>query len=128
MKRVLVLVFVTMLLFMLAACGGNKVDDSTADDYITQAEEVVELLNEENYEEVHAMFDEEMKAGLPVEDMGELGTILEESGTFEEVDKASVEEEDGYYVTVLVTKYSDENRVFTITFNDEEEVAGLFIK
>jgi len=117
-----------MLMLLLAACGGNKVDDATAEKYITQAEEIVALLNEQHYEEIHAKFNDEMKAGLPVEDMEELTPIIEESGNFQEMDKASVEEEDGLYVTVLVAKYSNENRVFTITFNEDEEVAGLFIK
>src|SRR5699024_72341 len=105
------------------ACGGNKVDDATSEKYITKSEEIVSLLNEGNYEEVFAQFDEEMKAGLPVNDMEELTPIIEESGDFEEIDKSSVEE-DGYYVTVLVAKYSEENRVFTVSYNDKEEVAG----
>jgi len=129
MKRsMFITILVTMLMLLLAACGGNKVDDATAEKYITQAEEIVALLNEQHYEEIHAKFNDEMKAGLPVEDMEELTPIIEESGNFQEMDKASVEEEDGLYVTVLVAKYSNENRVFTITFNEDEEVAGLFIK
>jgi len=129
MKRsMFITILVTMLMLLLAACGGNKVDDAAAEKYITQAEEIVALLNEQHYEEIHAKFNDEMKAGLPVEDMEELTPIIEESGNFQEMDKASVEEEDGLYVTVLVAKYSNENRVFTITFNEDEEVAGLFIK
>lgn len=128
MKKIIVTVFGVVLIPMLVACGGNKVDDSTAEKYITQAEEIISLLNESNYEEVHAMFADEMKTGLPLEEMEELTPVIEESGNFEEIDKASVEEEDGLYISVLVAKYSDENRVFTITFNDKEEVAGLFIK
>lgn len=128
MRKILVMMFGTVLMLMLVACGGNKVDDSTAEKYITQAEEIITLLNEGNYEKVHAMFDDEMKTGLPVEDMGELTPVFEESGSFEEIDKTSVEEEDSLYITVLAAKYSNENRVFTITFNDDEEVAGLFIK
>lgn len=120
--------FGTALMLMLVACGGNKVDDSTAEKYITQAEEIIALLNESNYEEVHAMFADEMKIGLPIDDMADLTPIIEESGSFEKIDKVSVEEKDDLYTTVLVAKYSDKNRVYTITFNDKEEVVGLFIK
>ena len=128
MRKTLVAMLGTILIFMLAACGGNKVEDSTAEIYITKAEGIIDLLNEGNYEAVHAMFGDGMKTGLPVEDMGELTPIIEESGSFEEIDKDSVEEDDGLYITVLVAKYSDKKRVFTITFNDKEEVTGLFIK
>src|SRR5690625_1145974 len=127
-KGMFITILVTKLMLLVAACGGNKVDDATAEKYITQAEEIVALLNEQHYEEIYAKFNDEMKAGLPVEDMEELTPIIEESGNFKEMDKASVEEEDGRYVTVLVGKYSNENRVFTITFNNDDEIAGLFIK
>lgn len=128
MRKTLIAMVATILILMLAACGGTKVEDSTAEIYITKAEEVIDLLNAGNYEAVHAMFGDGMKTGLPVENMGELALIIEESGSFEEIDKASVEEDDGLYITVLVAKYSDKKRVFTITFNEKEEVAGLFIK
>lgn len=117
-----------MVIPALAACGGNKVDDSTAEKYITQAEEIVSLLNESEYQEVHVMFDDQMKTELPVAEMEELTPIIDQSGTFEKIDKSSVEEKDGLYIVVLAAKYSNENRVFTITFKDKDEVAGLFIK
>lgn len=128
MKKMVATMFGLVVILMLTACGGSKVDDATAEKYITKAEEVITLLNETNYEEVHAMFNDEMKSGLPVEDMEELTPVIEEAGEFKEIDKASVEEDDGLYISVLVAKYSEENRIYTITFNESGEVAGLFIK
>ncbi|WP_461183615.1 DUF3887 domain-containing protein [Virgibacillus kimchii] len=128
MRKVFIMMCGAVMVLLLVACGGNNVDGSTSEKYITQAKEIISLLNEGDYETVHSKFDEEMKTGLPVEDMEELTPIIEESGNFEEIDKASVEEKDGLYVAVLVGNYSDDNRVFTITFNDSEEVAGLFIQ
>lgn len=128
MKKILVTAFGAILILMLVACGGNKVDDTTAEKYITYAKEIITLLNESKYEEVHAMFNDEMKTGLPVENMSELTPIFKESGTFKEINKASVEEQDGLYIAVLVAKYSNENRVFTITFNNDEKVTGLYVK
>lgn len=128
MRKILITVLAAVLIFMLVACGGNKVDDETAEIYISKAEEIIGLLSENNYETVHAMFSDEMKLGLPVKDMEELTPVIEESGSFESIDKTSVEEDDGLYITVIVAKYSNKNRIFTITFNENEEVVGLFIK
>ena len=128
MKKNLMAMLGAVLILMLAACAGSKVDDSTSEKYISQSEEIISLLNESNYEEVRAMFNDEMKTSLPVEDMEELTPIIQGSGSFEEIDKSDVEEKEGLYTTVLVAKYSDENRVYTITYNDDDEVAGLFIK
>lgn len=128
MRKILITMLGAGLILLLVACGGNKVDDGTADIYINKAEEIVDLLNDSDYEAVHAMFNDEMKSGLPVIAMEELTPIFKESGSFEEINKASVEESDGIYTTVLAAKYSDKNRLFTISFNSDEEVAGLFIK
>src|SRR5699024_8701280 len=105
MKKIVLTVLASVLALGLLACGGKKVDDATAEIYIEQAEEVIRLLNAGDYEAIHASFNEQMKAGLSVEAMGELTPIIEESGSFEEIDKASVEESDGLYTTVLVAKY-----------------------
>lgn len=128
MNKLLLMVLGIIMVFGLAACGGNKVDETTTEKYREQAEKVVTLLNEGNYSEIHTMFDEKMTTGLPLEKMNELTPLIEESGTFEKVDKFSVEEKDGFYVSVLVAKYSETKRVYTISFNEDEEVVGLFIK
>ena len=119
--------FSVVAMFVLAACG-NKVDEDVSEKYIKKAEEIVVLLNDANYQEVHAMFNEEMAVGLPVVAMEELTSVFEQSGDFEKINKSSIEEKDGYYVVVLAANYSGENRVFTISFNDQDEVAGLFIQ
>ncbi|MFA8439494.1 DUF3887 domain-containing protein [Pueribacillus sp. YX66] len=128
MKRMILMMLSVIALIILVACGGNKVDDATADKFTEKAEEVVTLLNDGNYEDVYAMFNEEMEAGLPVEDMEELTPVIEQSGDFKQIDKASVEEKDGYYIVVLVANYSEEDRVFTISFTENEEIGGLFIQ
>lgn len=127
MKRKLLFLFSVLAVLALAACG-NKVDEATAEKYIGKAEEVILLLSEGKYEEVHAMFNEEMEDALPVGEMDALTPLIEEAGKFEKINKASVEEKDGYYVTVTVAKYSKKNRIFTITFDENDNIAGLYVK
>ncbi|GEM_PF-1122997 len=126
LKRLLVMIISAMLL--LAACGGKKVDDETARTYIDQAEQVVSLLNEGDTESVRGMLDDNMKAALTDAQLQEVVGIIEDSGAFEKVDKSSVEEQDSLYVTVLGVKYSKSTRIFTISFDSQQKVAGLFIK
>lgn len=128
MRKTLLTMLSVVVILGLVACGDGKVDDSTKEKYITHAEEIVSLLNESKYDDIRAEFDDQMKAELSVDQMEELSPIIEQSGTFEAIDKSSVEEKDGLYTTVLVAKYSKENRVFTITFNESDEIAGLYIK
>lgn len=127
MRKVTSIVFSFMTILMLAACGSN-VDEATSEKYITQGEEVVSLLNDLNYEEVHAMFDDHMATELPGDQMEDLTPVIEGSGDFETIEKSSVEEKDGLYVVVIAAAYSNEDRMFTITFNNDDDIAGLYIK
>ena len=127
MKKRLNILIGSLMVLLLIGCS-NTVDEETSDKYISAAKEVVENLQNGNYEEVHAQFDTTMKTNLSIEQMAELGPIIEESGEFQSFDKQSIEEKDGFYVVVLVAKYSDKNRVYTVSFNSEDEIAGLFIK
>ena len=127
MRKILSVLLGSLVALMLVGCGSN-VDDATADKYIEQAKSVVENLNNENYEDIQAQFDAKMKANLTTEQMAELAPIIEASGQFQEFDKQSVEEKDGYYTTILVAKYSEEKRIYTISFNEQDEIVGLYIK
>lgn len=69
-----------------------------------------------------------MKTALSEEKMKNLTPVIEKTGTFEKIEKKSIEEKDGLYTVVLVAKYSKEQRTFIVTYNDKEEIAGLYIK
>jgi hypothetical protein len=69
-----------------------------------------------------------MKTALSEEKMKDLTSVIEKAGTFENIEKKSIEEKDGLYTVVLVAKYSKEQRTFIVTYNDKEEIAGLYIK
>ncbi|EJR16715.1 DUF3887 domain-containing protein [Bacillus cereus] len=128
MRKMLLIIISAIAVFVLVACTGNKVDESTSKKIISKAEGIVSLLNEAKYKEVHEKFDSKMKAGLPEEKMKDLTPVIEKAGTFEKIEKQSIEEKDGLYTVILVAKYSKEQRTFIITYNDKEEIAGLFIK
>lgn len=69
-----------------------------------------------------------MKSALSEEQMKELTPIIEKAGTFEKIEKKSIEEKDGLYTVILVAKYNKEQRTFIVTYNDKEEIAGLVIR
>lgn len=127
MKKLLLIFISILAVSALAACG-NKLDEETADQYITQAKEVVQLLNEENYEKVKEQFDAKMKAEFKEEHKEGLRSIIADAGQFKAFEKQSVEEKDSLYTVVLVAKYSKVDHVYTIFINENNEIAGLYIK
>lgn len=129
MKTIRIALLGIIMLMVLAACGGGNVDEATAEKYSSKAEEVITLLNNGHYDELYEMFDATMKTALPLENMAEVFTpVIEESGDFEKMNKSTVNEDDGLFITISSAKYSNKNRVYTITFNQDDEVAGLYVK
>lgn len=114
MRKMLLIIISAIAVFALVACTGNKVDESTSKKIISKAEGIVSLLNEAKYKEVHEKFDSKMKAGLPEEKMKDLTPVIEKAGTFEKIEKQSIEEKDGLYTVILVAKYSKEQRTLSL--------------
>lgn len=127
MKKIHVMFISICVLVLLAGCG-SKVDDSTAQTYISKAEEVVQMLNNGEYESITEQFDDTMKASLSAEQLAGLEPLLTASGEFKAIEKQSVEEKDGMKIVVLIANYSEEKRIFTITYDANDKIAGLFIK
>ena len=112
---------------LLAACG-NKVDEETEGKYIDKAEEVVHFINDGEFDKVIEQLNENMKAKLTAEQLAEITPVLEESGSFKGIKKQSVQEKDGIIVVVLVGEYSEEDRIYTVSYDEEERIAGLFVQ
>lgn len=127
MRKVCLLLMGLLVFVVLAGCG-DKVDDATKDTYIAKAEALVAQLNEAEYEAVFAELDDVMQDGLPVSEMAGFEPIFEASGEFVEFSKSSVEEKDGIHIVVLVAKYSEDDRIFTVSYNGDDEVAGLYVR
>lgn len=128
MKKIISLNLILLLTIILAACTGSKVDDETAKQYFSQSEQVVSLLNDKQYEELHELFNDELKSHLSIANLEEISPYIEEAGDFMQIDKKSIQKKEEVYITVLVAKYSEKNRVFTINYNEEKEIIGLFVK
>ncbi|PIC71432.1 hypothetical protein CSV77_05235 [Sporosarcina sp. P16b] len=126
MKKLVILALATV--FLLAACGKNKVDESAAKEYIKKSKEAITLFNEEKFDEMRTMFDATMKDALSVEQLQEVADIVKESGEFVTFEKESVTKKEQYFVATIAAKYKEDNRVYTITLDEQQRVAGFFVK
>ena len=126
MKKISLLLCSVLLALALAAC--NNVDDATAETYIAKAEEVVKFLNEGEFEQITAQFDAQMAAQLSAEQLTQITPVLDASGEIEKYEKQSVQEKDGNKTVVLVAKHSKEKRIYTVTYNSNDEIVGLFVQ
>lgn len=128
MKKMYLILLGICMIALLAGCGG-KVDDTVAQTYISKATDVVQLLNNGEYEKITEQFDETMKAALTAEKLAEgIEPLLVASGEFKEIDKQSVQEKDGMKIVVLIAKHSEDKRIYTITYDANDQIAGFYIK
>lgn len=129
MKKKITILLLTGFLFILVGCVSGNVDEETAQTYTTKAEDAIQLLNDGKFEELYGQFDEKMSSELSVEKMNaEVTPVIEESGEFQSFNQSSVEMKEGYYIVTITGNYSNVNRVYTITFDPEDKIAGLFVK
>jgi len=126
-KRLITLLFSISLILTLVGCG-NKLDAETTILYSNKAQEAIQLLIENELDSVFEQFDETMKAQLSKEQMEQVTSYIDAAGEFEATKKSAVQEKDGYYIVVTVAEFSKENRVFTITYNQAAQIAGLYVR
>lgn len=133
-KAKVILSLVVFFLFLTGCTGTELSDNFDQEQVIKQAKDTITLINNEDSEALLEMSTAEMQAGLTEETLNQIYTAIDEAGAFQEfadtsvagdIDKA-IEEE--YAVTVVETNYENESLVYTLTFNEDMELAGLFYK
>lgn len=135
----LVLIF-CLSCIMFAACSGKSSDtgksssasDEQKEKYIEKAQNVITLFNEEKSDEIVELCDEAMKNALPKEKLSEVYTQIKSNGDFEKFLEGEMTkvEQGGKTFTVVVqqAKYGKNTLTYTISFDNEDKLAGIFYK
>lgn len=123
-SRILISLFVIVI---LVSCG-NTVDSEKTELYSNKAEEAIQLLNSGERDKLKEQFDDEMKEAMTDDNFAIVEDAIKEAGNFEKIEKSSVSQKNEVYSTVTIAKYSNKKRVFTINYNGDEQIVGLFIK
>lgn len=135
MKKFTPFILVGMLLF-LTGCQGKLSDKFDEEEVKNAAKDIVTQVNEGNVESVYNdIFSPVMKNAIALDTLQEnLSYTLEKVGDFESFEKIEVagtkDKDTGTeYATVMVlAKYEEGNAMFTISFDEDMECAGFFIK
>jgi hypothetical protein len=136
MKKLCLSLFALLLTLSLAACASAELAEGFDETEVkTRAKELVATINTQDYDAVIAEIREDLQSQLSAQSLDEAWTpLLDDSGTFEafssvavygQADKATG---DNYAVCVLVCKYEDASRTFTISMDEDMEIVGLYMK
>lgn len=127
-KKFLRMVLILFLgAIMLVSCNQT---DEPSEEVIQKAEMYIHLLAEGKFEEAVEYFDETMKAELPPEALEEIWeSLLEQVGDFIDQEFDSTKQTgDGYQLVLIDGLFEATDVTFTVTFDENEQIAGFFMK
>ncbi|MDE6313878.1 MAG: DUF3887 domain-containing protein [Lachnospiraceae bacterium] len=136
MKNLMTGILILAMVFVFAGCGSGQLSESyVKEDVIAKAEQVVTQLSNKEYQAVADMVREDLQEDLSAEVLEEaLGQKIEAAGEFQEYtqtvtsgqqDKSAKED---YAIVVLVCQYENAKLTFTISFNEEMKLVGLYMR
>ena len=137
MKKTMILAVALMALtWLLAGCGGAKLADVYDKDEVTdRAKDMVELINDRDYEAVAGEVREDLRDQLTPDILSNAwDAALDKSGAFEDYKSVTVigqknrNSGEDYAVVVLVGKYENASRTFTIMMDENLDIVGLYMK
>lgn len=132
MKRLMLIVSI----LLLTTCSSNKIPDGFNENDLNQkAEEIINLLNENNVDEVYEMFRTDVQAMIKLED---LEVIIQDKfnqvGTFKEISQVAITDtkdpntSEVYAVVIVSSDHEKGRTTYTLSFNKKLEIVGFFIK
>ena len=76
------IVLVGLIISVLLVGCGDKADEDTKEVYSAKAEQVVNWINEKNYDKSTGQFDENLKTQLTAEELAQIERVIVASGDF----------------------------------------------
>ena len=130
-----VALLLAMAVIGMSGCSGTKLAENFDEDKVKEAaQKAVDCLVAGEYEDCVAMMSQEMQAALPAETLAaSTEAVKEQAGEFQEYKSITVvgqqdSEGTNYAVAVLVVKFEKGNITYTVNFDTEMQIIGLWMK
>lgn len=137
MRKIVSLLTMFILMGMLAGCGKSTelADVFDEKEVISKAENAVTVANEGEFKGYYELWDDSLKSKILEKDYNEqVLAVVEKKGEFKGIGKTVVvgqtDEKTGknYAIAVLVGEYSEGKIQYTISFDEDMNMIGFFIK
>ena len=130
MKKIISGLLLVFAIMDLVGCNANELSDKYDKDKLrSKAEEIVNDINDNNYQAIIDSGNEDIKSGLSADDLKAAwekrnGNI----GAYKDISTVVYQEKKGIAVVVLIAEYENDKIQFTLSFNENMELAGIYIK
>lgn len=132
-RSIFILVLSVMMCFgLFTGCGQALSSNFDEAEVEAAAQDVITMVNENDSEGLREMSTAQMKQGLTDDVLNQIYEAIGEGGAFKEVEKMSVvgatENDEDFAVVAAKAKYENKSFTYTITFNKDMKLAGLYYK
>ena len=130
MKKFFRILSMMVCIFMMAGCSAGKLSDKyNEEDLKVEAEKVIKNLNDKNYDAILEGSSDELKNALPDNKLKETWEGFSENiGDYDSILKMTFAEKNGYGVAIVNVKYTNKKVTFTLSFNSEMKLSGIYMK
>lgn len=130
MKKIMKIILMVLCGAMLVGCGVSKLSDKYSEDTLKkEVEIIIENFNEGQYEEIILKGDEVLQSKLTADALKQAWeSVSPKLGSYEEISKIAFQEKDGVAVVVAIAKYENSKVQFTMSFNEDMKLVGIFMK
>jgi hypothetical protein len=132
--RVFIIISCLCVIF-LSACSAPALSvDFNEEDVKLLAQDVVSLLNAQDSEGLRSLFTEQMNTAITDDVFVQIYAAIEGGGKFESIENISVvgstDKSTGeeFATTVVTAKYENQTFTYTISFNKQMQLAGLYYR
>ena len=136
MKKYLRGLIVILVMSLLFGCSGNKLSDKFDEqEVLDKGKEVVDVINTRQYEDVIALLREDLRSQITAD---QLVTAWDDqivaAGEFEKIRNTAIESQEDsvtkeeYVTVVLEAIYAEDTLIYTLSFDEDLMMIGLYMK
>jgi len=133
--KTIILLATILSMLLLTACSAPALSADFNEEEVKQlAQDVVSLLNAQDSDGLRSLFTEQMKTAITDDVFVQIYAAIEEGGKFEAIERISVvgstDKSTGeeFATAVVTANYENQNFTYTITFNKQMQLAGLYYR
>ena len=130
MKKYIKVILIVLCFTVLTGCGIGKLSDKYSEDTLKkEVEGIIDNFNNGQYEDIIAKGDEVLQSKLRSDQLKDVWEgISPKLGSYEEISKIAFQEKDGIAVVVAIARYENSKVQFTMSFNEDMKLVGIYIK
>lgn len=129
MKKLSKFMAIILCIMMIGGCGAKKLSSAYSEDKLKIAsEEIISNLDNEKYDDVVAKFDSVLKDKLPASKLKEAWGNFKNLGKYDSISNIAFQEKNNNAVVVATAKYEKGKIIFTLSFNKDMKLNGIFMR